>query len=70
MIVTRKLSSYSNGTISNPPPEIDIETREIWQPWLRSRCDFVVRYIVPNRVNIIKLMEAKNRFSSEVFIAH
>jgi hypothetical protein len=48
----------SNGT--------DVEVREIWQPWLKPQCDFVVRYIVPSRSNIIELMEGQGRFRSEV----
>lgn len=68
LIVNRRLTADKNGVLSVPSDEIDIEERIIWQPWLRSRCDFVVRYIVPNRLNIIKLMEAKNRFSSQVVV--
>lgn len=48
------------------PKEIDVEIRDIWQPWLKRKCDFVVRYIVPNRVNIIKILESKKKFRSEV----
>jgi len=65
--VNRKLSSDSKGVISPPSNEIDVEIREIWQPWLKGRCDFVARYIVPNRVNIIKILEKKGQFRSEVF---
>ena len=43
-----------------------MEVRNVWQPWLKKRCDFVVRYIVPNRVSIVKTMEASGRFRSEV----
>ena len=32
----------------------------------RCRCNFAVRYIVPDRVNIIKILEAKRRFGHEV----
>ena len=46
--------------------EVDIEVREIWQPWLKSKCNFAVRYIVPNRVNIVKILESQGRFSSNV----
>ena len=67
MIVNRKLSIDSDGTLSNPPSDIDIEERVVWQPWLKSRCNFAVRYIIPNRVNIIKIMQSKNRFSSQVY---
>ncbi|RYH20479.1 hypothetical protein EON65_23305 [archaeon] len=55
-------------TLSPPPEDIDVEVREIWQPWLKPKCDFVVRYIVPNRVNICRIMEVKRRFSAEVGI--
>eukprot|EP01041_Mallomonas_annulata_P005764 gene5764-11652_t len=68
MIVTRKLAKDSKGVLVDAPTEIDIEKREIWQPWLKSRCDFVVRYIVPSRINIIKIMESKNRFSSQLLL--
>ena len=53
--------------ISQSSGEVDLEVREIWQPWLRPRCNFAVRYIVPDRVNIIKIMQEKGRFSSEVW---
>jgi hypothetical protein len=69
MIVTRKLESDTNGYITSGPKNpnnFDVEVREVWQPWLKSKCDFVVRYIVPNRANIIKIMEAKGRFRNEV----
>ena len=69
MIVSRKLKANKEGYLDAPSDEIDVEVREIWQPWLRSKCDFAVRYIVPNRVNIIKIMEAKGKFSSSVYIA-
>ena len=66
MIVNRKLSVDDDGLLNKPPSDIDIEERVIWQPWLKARCDFAVRYIIPNRVNIIKIMQSKNRFSSQV----
>ena len=68
MIVSRKLKANKEGFLDTPSDEIDVEVREIWQPWLRAKCDFAVRYIVPNRVNIIKIMEAKGKFSSSVII--
>ena len=68
MIVQRKLAVDEDGVLTSAPSEIDVEVRNIWQPWLRSRCDFAVRYIVPSRVNIIKILEAKKRFSHEVEI--
>jgi hypothetical protein len=36
---------------------LDVEIRSIWQPWLRWRCNFAVRYIVPDRVNIMRIMQ-------------
>lgn len=45
---------------------MDVEVREIKSPWLKARCNFAVRYIVPNRINILKLMEAKGKFVAEV----
>ena len=68
MIVQRKLAVDDDGVLTSAPSEIDVEVRNIWQPWLRSRCDFAVRYIVPSRVNLIKILEAKKRFSHEVEI--
>lgn len=68
MIVQRKLSTDEYGVLQSAPTEVDVEIRNIWQPWLRSRCDFAVRYIVPSRVNIIRILEAKKRFSHEVEI--
>jgi hypothetical protein len=68
MIVQRKLATDKDGVLTAAPAEIDVEVRNIWQPWLRPRCDFVVRYIVPSRVNIIRILEAKKRFSHEVKI--
>lgn len=68
MIVQRKLATDENGVLTSAPAEFDVEIRNIWQPWLRSRCNFAVRYIVPSRVNIIRILEAKKRFSHEVEI--
>jgi hypothetical protein len=68
MIVQRKLATDENGVLTSAPADIDVEIRNIWQPWLRSRCTFAVRYIVPSRVNIIRILEAKKRFSHEVEI--
>ena len=56
------------GNLISPPDDIDLEVREIWQPWLRYRCNFAVRYIVPNRINFIKIMDSMGRFSSEVIL--
>lgn len=67
IIVSRKLKARKiDSVLIPPPPGIDVEVREIWQPWLKNRCDFVVRYIVPNRVNILKIMESKKLFRTEV----
>ena len=67
IIVNRKLTAAANGVIDPPPAgPPDVEVREVWQPWLKHRCDFVVRYIVPHRTNIIETMEGKRRFHSEV----
>jgi hypothetical protein len=46
--------------------DFDYEERTIWQPWWKYRCNFAVRYIVPNRINIIEIMEGKGQFTSEV----
>ena len=69
IIVQRKLEfDQKTGVIAHAPSssEVDVEVREIWQPWLKRKCDFVARYIVPSRVNIIKIMEAQGRFVSEL----
>jgi len=70
VIVQRKLQAKPNGLLAAPndASELDVEVREIKNPFLRARCNFAVRYVVPNRVNIIRIMEAKNRFKSEVGI--
>mmetsp|Transcript_22054 Transcript_22054/g.36948 ORF Transcript_22054/g.36948 Transcript_22054/m.36948 type:complete len:238 (+) Transcript_22054:75-788(+) len=66
IIVNRKLSADKAGVLKPGSPEVDVEIRHVWQPWLSKKCDFVVRYIVPNRTNILELMESKNRFRSEL----
>lgn len=67
IIVNRKLAAAVDGTILPAPTgPVDLEVREVWQPWLKRRCDFVVRYIVPNRANIMELMENQGRFRAEV----
>ena len=67
MIVNRELEVDNSGKLkSGPTAGLDVEVREIWQPWLKSHCDFVVRYIVPNRANIIEIMEGQGRFRNEV----
>lgn len=66
-IVQRRLSYDERGVLQPPSSnEVDVEEREIWQPWLKRRCNFVARYIVPNRVNILKIMESQGRFVSEL----
>jgi hypothetical protein len=62
------LKQNSDGTNIECSKEYDIETREIWQPWLKSKCNFVVRYIVPNRINIVKILESKGQYKSSVII--
>jgi hypothetical protein len=47
---------------------VDVTVRTVWQPWLKAKCNFVVRYIVPHRTNIIELMESKGRFRTELQI--
>jgi hypothetical protein len=42
------------------------EVREIKHPWLKSRCNFSVRYIVPNTVGILNIMAQKKRLSLKV----
>jgi hypothetical protein len=66
IIVQRKLKGDKDNILIRPSNEIDVEVREIKNPILRHRCNFAVRYIVPNRVNIIKIMESKGKFSSEI----
>jgi hypothetical protein len=68
MIVQRKLATDKDKVLINAPSEIDVEVRTIWQPWLKKDCDFAVRYIIPSRVNIIRILEARQRFSHEVEI--
>ena len=66
IIVQRKLKGNKDGILIRPSNEIDVEVREIKNPILRHRCNFAVRYIIPNRINIIKIMESKGKFSSEI----
>ena len=68
IVVQRKLKTDEEGVLQRASEDIDVEVRNIWQPWLKRRCNFAVRYIVPNRVNIIKMMEAKGRFTSSLEI--
>lgn len=66
-IVQRRLVYDERGVLQPPSSnEVDVEEREIWQPWLKRRCNFVARYIVPNRVNILQIMGSQGRFVSEL----
>ena len=68
-IVTNRLKAETTtGLLARAPKTTEIEKRVIWQPWLKSRCDFAVRYIVPDRVNILKIMQMRGKFSSELQI--
>ena len=66
IIVKRRLEADKDGVMLAPPLGVDVEVREIKNPFLRVRCNFAVRYIVPNRVNLINILENKKRFSSGV----
>lgn len=68
IVVQRKVSADGQGFLTNAPKEVDVEVREVWQPWLKSKCKFAVRYIVPNRVNIMKIMESQGRMYGELVI--
>ncbi len=68
IVVQRKLQTDKDGVLVPASKDVDVEVRDIWQPWLKCRCNFAVRYVVPNRVNIIKMMEAKGRFTSSLEI--
>lgn len=60
------MKADGNGFLEKGVPDLDLEVREVWQPWHKVKCDFVVRYIIPNRINICEIMEARGRFRSEV----
>jgi hypothetical protein len=68
IIVGRKLQADKNGWLQAAAEDVDVEVRTIWQPWLRSRCNFVARYIVPNRVNMVKILEQQGRFTNELVV--
>jgi hypothetical protein len=68
MIVNRKLVSTKDGKGITSSKDVDVEVREVWQPWLKRKCNFAVRYIVPSRVNIIKILEQKGQFNSHVIV--
>jgi hypothetical protein len=53
--------TWFNGSSTQQITEI-----EIWQPWLKRRCNFATRVIIPNRLNILKILESKNRFMHQV----
>jgi hypothetical protein len=67
MIVNRILTADKNNVLARAPKAIDVEVREIWQPWLKARCNFAVRYIVPSRLDILKIMASRKLFRSEVW---
>ena len=66
IIATRKLATSNEGELLSAPSEVDVEIRNVWQPWLKSRCNFAVRYVVPDRQNIIKIMQTQGKFTSQV----
>ena len=66
MIVQRMLKSSKDGKDIVSAPGMDIEVREVWQPWLKRKCNFAVRYIIPSRTNIVKILEKDGRFKSQV----
>ena len=68
IIVNRKLDTDDDKILLNPSKEVDVEVRDIWQPWLKSRCNFALRYIVPNRENILKIMAAQGKFTAQVVL--
>ena len=68
MIVQRLLKPSSDGKDIVSNTGVDIEVREVWQPWLKRKCNFAVRYVIPSRTNIIKILEHKGRFKSQVSI--
>jgi hypothetical protein len=68
IIVQRNLQYDSNGYLISPSTTIDIEKRTIWQPWYKRRCNFAVRYIIPNREGILNIMKSKNRISHKVLL--
>jgi hypothetical protein len=60
------LKGDETGELLQPPDEIDVEVREIKAPWLKWKCNFVVRYIVPSRQNILQIMENDKKFKLTV----
>lgn len=68
IIVNRKLTANSQGELNKGSKDVDVEVRDVWQPWLKAKCDFVVRYIVPNRVNLVKYLEKSGSFKQEIRI--
>lgn len=66
IIVNHKLKGDANGNLLIGPESFDVEVRELWQPWLKMKCNFAVRYVVPNRDSILKLLEKTGQFRAEV----
>lgn len=64
--MNRKLTADSSGRLASPSGEIDVEVRKVWQPWLRRKCDFVVRYIVPHRPSLCRILASNGQFRAEV----
>lgn len=48
---------------------LDVEVRDVWQPWLKRRCNFCARYIVPSRIDITQMLHADKRVSCEVCLS-
>lgn len=63
------LEVNEKGEIVTPAKEARFEVREIWQPWLKHRCNFAVRYVVPFRINILKIMANNGQFKSWVGVS-
>ena len=69
VIVTRRLEGREDGTLKTLPSNmVDVEVRNIWQPWIKPRCKFAVRYIVPNRKNILGIMDSQGKFTSKLVL--
>eukprot|EP01033_Poteriospumella_lacustris_P000157 gene158-104_t len=61
-------SEDAESTNSFLKENFDVDVREVWQPWLKSKCNFAVRYVIPDRVNIVKILASQRRFSSQLHI--
>ena len=67
IIVNRKLRASADGSLMLPAPgPVEVEVRDVWQPWLKARCNFAVRYIVPNRRNVLRIMDAQGKFTTKI----